>query len=436
MSGARPHREGGAPLRVERALRLLPDLEALTPLRALLVATSRADAGAQWASSGPYLTLGKRSIDAGGLRRRLDGMLEQITAHLSLLYHAYIDALEALAGGDPGPAVAALLRAGRAEETPGRLSQARVWYEVALKLADELQDRRPEIEILGALGRLARTQGHFQQGARYFQRCLALAEAEFDQGGVAEACVGLGSLAAAQGQWGGARSWYKRGLTAAQSARDLKRIGHLFHRLASVDRHDGDLAAALEHLREAREGFETAQDGEALARVLAAQGDVESEQGHGDAAAASYREGLAWARRSAAPAVECAILIRLAEFYLKADRFHEAEEELRRAEQAAIAHSLSRRLVQVYTLMGRLRGRQKDETGFVFFEQAIELCRVTERVPSVEARVYREYGTYRSLLGSPEEARAYFEKARAIFESLGETGELEGVEAELERIAG
>jgi len=423
-------------LRVERALRLLPDLEALTPLRALLVATSRADAGAQWASSGPYLTLGKRSIDPAQLRRRLDDVLEQITEHLSLLYHAYIDALEALSGGDPAPAVAALLRAGRAEEAPGRLSQARVWYEVALKLADELQDRRPEIEILGALGRLARTQGHFQQGARYFQRCLALGEAEFDQGGVAEACAGLGSLAAAQGNWGGARSWYKRGLTAAQAARDLKRIGILHHRLASVDRHDGDLAAALDHLRDARQSVESIQDAEALARVLAAQGDVESEQGHADAAALSYREGLAWARRASAPAVECAILIRLAEFHLAANRFHEAEEELRRAEQTAIGHTLSRRLVQVYTLMGRLRGRQKDETGFVFFEQAIELCRVTERVPSVEGRLYREYGTFRSLLGSPEEARAYYEKARAIFESLGETGELEGVEADLERIAG
>jgi tetratricopeptide (TPR) repeat protein len=431
-----PRRDAIPPLRVERALRLLPDLEALTPLRALLVATSRADAGAQWASSGPYLTLGKRGVDAAQLRRRLDDVLEQITEHLSLLYHAYIDALEALTSGDPAPAVAALLRAGRAEQAPGRLSQARVWYEVALKLADELQDRRPEIEILGALGRLARTQGHFQQGARYFQRCLALAEAEFDQGGVAEACAGLGSLAAAQAQWGGARSWYKRGLTAAQVGRDLGRIGHLHHRLASVDRHDGDPTSALDHLREARQSFETTQDGESLARVLSAQGDVESEQGNADGAVLSYREGLAWARRSSAPAVECAILLRLAEFYLKSDRFHEAEEELRRAEQTAIAHTLSRRLVQAYTMMGRLRGKQKDETGFVFFEQAIELCRVTERVPSVEGRVYREYGTFRSLMGSPEEARAYYEKARAIFESLGETGELEGVEAELERIAG
>ena len=429
-------RDGTPALRVERALRLLPDLEALTPLRALLVATSRADAGAQWASSGPYLTMGKRGVDPGELRRRLDETLEQITEHLSLLYHAYVDALEALSAGDPAPAVAALVRAGHAEEGPGRLSQAREWYEVALKLADELQDRRPEIAILGALGRLARTQGHFQQGARYFQRCLALAEAEFDQSGVAEACAGLGSLAAAQGQWGGARAWYRKGLTAAQAGRDLKKIGHLYHRLASVDYHDGDTAAALEHLQEARRSVESIQDAEGLARVLAAQGDVESDQGQADAAALSYREGLAWARRAAAPEVECAILIRLAVFHLTGDRFHEAEEELRRAEQTAIAHTLSRRLVQVYTLMGKLRGRQKDETGFVFFEQAIELCRGAERAPSAEGRLYHEYGNFRSMLGSPDEARAYLEKARAIFESLGETGELEGVEADLERITG
>ncbi|HEU5465724.1 MAG TPA: hypothetical protein VFU75_02480, partial [Gemmatimonadales bacterium] len=62
MTAPKSSREGMASLRVERALRLLPDLEALTPLRALLVATSRADAGAQWASSGPYLTLGKRAV--------------------------------------------------------------------------------------------------------------------------------------------------------------------------------------------------------------------------------------------------------------------------------------------------------------------------------------------------------------------------------------
>src|ERR1043166_4218204 len=67
--GVRPVRDpsvsGGPgvspPVRVERALGLLPDLEVLNPLRGLLVSISRPDERTMWSSSGPYLTLGKRS---------------------------------------------------------------------------------------------------------------------------------------------------------------------------------------------------------------------------------------------------------------------------------------------------------------------------------------------------------------------------------------
>src|SRR5206468_11211288 len=53
-----------------------------------------------------------------------------------------------------------------------------------------------------------------------------------------------------------------------------------------------------------------------------------------------------------------------------------------------------------YTLMGKLRGQQLDDTGFVFFEQAIELSRALERSPAISARVYVEYGLFKNQLGS------------------------------------
>ena len=86
-------------------------------------------------------------------------------------------------------------------------------------------------------------------------------------------------------------------------------------------------------------------------------------------------------------------------------------------------------------MMGKLRGAQDDETGFVFFEQAIELCNTLERSPATEAQVYVEYGLFRERLGQREEARAYLERARAIFESLGEAVERDRVEAELRKVA-
>jgi hypothetical protein len=72
--------------------------------------------------------------------------------------------------------------------------------------------------------------------------------------------------------------------------------------------------------------------------------------------------------------------------------------------------------------MGKLRGRQGDEQGFVFFEKAIELCQGTEPSPRLEAEVYREYGLFRSELGDKDEGLAYLARAREILETLDHDG--------------
>jgi tetratricopeptide (TPR) repeat protein len=424
------------PVRVEQALHLLPELEALAPLRALLVSTSRSDERALWSSSGPYLTLGKRGVQPEELRRRMPQAFHRITEHLQALYEAYVAALESQQRGDGSGAVAALLHAGRLEEGAGRLLQAGAWYEVAVGVSAALQDRRPEVESLGALGRLALELGQYAAGARQFQRALALAEAEFDQVGAIAACEGLGDAALWQGEWSGARAWYARGLRLAEASAALRDVGRLERQLGALAQRQGDLAAAGEHLRRARERLEAAGAPEEVAHVLSAQGQLDAELGRHASAAATYHEALAWVQRGPHDAaLELSIRIRLADLQLVAGRFLEADEELRRAEQLAIAGNVTRRLTEIYTMMGRLRGAQDDETGFVFFEQAIELSKLIERSPAAEAQVYLEYGVFRERFGQFEEARAYLERAREIFDSLGEANARERVEAELRKMS-
>ncbi len=423
-------------MRVQKALALLPDLEALLPLRALLVSISRPDERALWSSSGPYLTLGKRGVQPDELRRRMPEAFRRITAHLQALYRAYLEALECQQANDGGGAVAALLRAGGLEESVGRVAQARAWYEVALTVAETLQDRRPEVQLLGSLGHVALTLGQLPEGARHFQRALALAEAEFDQGGAIAACQGLGDTAVAQGQWGGAQAWYARGLRLAEASADHRSLARLERQLAVLTRKQGSLAAAGDHLRRAREAAETSGDPEEMGRVLATQGELDVELGRHDAAAAAYREALAWVQRAPRnPNLELTIRLHIAELQLDQARLLEAEEELRRAEQLAIAANTTRGLVQIYTLMGKLRGSEQDETGFVFFEQAIELCNTLERSLATEAQVYLEYGLFRERLGQRDEARAYLERAREILTYLGEAVERGRVDAELEKLS-
>ena len=422
------------PIRVEKALALLPELEALTPLRALLVSISRPDERKLWASSGPYLTLGKRGVDLDELRRRMPQAFHRIAEHIQVLFKAYADALDSQQRGDAPGVVAALLRAGHLEEDVGRLTQARAWYDVALHVAEQLQDRRPEVEALRALGYVRLALGEYAEGARHFQRSLALAEGEFDQAGATAASEGLGEAALAQGQWAGTHAWYSRGLRLADAAQDAPRAGRLERQLGVLARKQHDLAVACDYLRRARERFESAGPPDEMARVLNEQGRLDAQLGRYDAASAAYREALAWVQRAPRDAgLELSIRVNLAALDLEAGRLLEAEAELRRAEEVAIAANLIRHLAQIYTLMGRLRGAQGDETGFVFFEQAIELAKALERSVATEAQVYFAYGQFHSKLGQQEEARAYLERARELLDSLGEAVERDRADAELRR---
>ena len=420
------------PIRVAKALALLPELEALAPLRALLVSISRPDERKLWASSGPYLTLGTRGVHLDELRRRMPQAFHRIAEHIQVLFKAYADALDSQQRGDAPGVVAALLRAGHLEEEVGRLTQAGVWYEVALRVAEQLQDRRPEVEALRALGYVRLGLGEYAEGARHFQRSLAIAEGEFDQAGATAAAEGLGEAALAQGQLAGAHAWYSRGLRLADAAQDALRAGRLERQLGVLARKQGDLAAAGDYLRRARERFESAGPPDEMARVLNEQGGLDAQLGRYNAASAACREALAWVQRAPRNAeLELSIRVNLAELALEAGRLLEAEAELRRAEEVAIVANLIRHLAQIYTLMGRLCGAQGDETGFVFFEQAIELAKALERSVATEAQVYFAYGQFRSKLGQHEEARAYLERARELFDSLGEAVERDRAEAEL-----
>ena len=148
------------------------------------------------------------------------------------------------------------------------------------------------------------------------------------------------------------------------------------------------------------------------------------------------REALAWVQREPRdPGLELSIRLSLAELQLETGRLLEAEEEMRRAEQLAIASNLTSHLVQVYTLMGKLRGRQQDETGFVFFEQAIDLCHMLERSPAAEGQVYLEYGLFQDRLHHREEARAYLERARELFGTVGEMVARERAEEALQKLS-
>src|SRR5207237_7109388 len=119
-------------------------------------------------------TVGKRTVDAAELKEYVPQAIAAVSAHFSALCYAAVSALEAEQSGDIPGVVRALLPAGHREEEIGRYEQARHWYEHALRVAEGLRDRRPEIQALWHLGHLELVRGQFEEAARLFSRSYYL----------------------------------------------------------------------------------------------------------------------------------------------------------------------------------------------------------------------------------------------------------------------
>lgn len=420
-------------LRVEQALRLLPDVEDLAPLRGFVVSLSSSRSPEAWAAAEPNRTIGKRTLDPTTLRARVPQVLNRVTGRVAVLYDAAVDALESEQSGDFSQAVRALVRAGEYEEQSVRYSQAHAWYRQALGVAEQLRDRQPEMEALCHLGRLEASRGYLDEGARAFQRSLALAEAELDNEHAAGACKGLGDVLFAQSQWAGAEAWFARGLQYAKSNRAM--AGSLSLGLGQAAQRRGEHGVAVERMRWALENFAAVGDNAGVIRTLLARGLMEAAEGKTAEALATYREALSHLPVSDPdPVLELSVRLRLAELYIDLGRLPDADDETRRAEDLAITHQQPRWLARTYVIMGKLRGRQGDENGFVFFEQAIELCRSGEPARRLEADVYREYAGFRTTMGDRHEARAYLERARDLLEPFGDAVALDRIEQELRQL--
>jgi len=420
-------------LRVEQALRLLPDVEDLAPLRGFVVSLSSSRSPEAWAAAEPNRTIGKRTLDPTTLRARVPQVLNRVTGRVAVLYDAAVDALESEQSGDFSQAVRALVRAGEYEEQNVRYSQAHAWYRQALGVAEQLRDRQPEMEALCHLGRLEASRGYLDEGARAFQRSLALAEAELDNEHAAGACKGLGDVLFAQSQWAGAEAWFARGLQYAKSNRAM--AGSLSLGLGQAAQRRGEHGVAVERMRWALENFAAVGDNAGVIRTLLARGLMEAAEGKTAEALATYREALSHLPVSDPdPVLELSVRLRLAELYIDLGRLPDADDETRRAEDLAITHQQPRWLARTYVIMGKLRGRQGDENGFVFFEQAIELCRSGEPARRLEADVYREYAGFRTTMGDRHEARAYLERARDLLEPFGDAVALDRIEQELRQL--
>lgn len=421
------------PLRLDQALGALPESDGLAPLREALIGASRDDAERAWAASGAYATLDARLADTRALDGQVAALAERVRERAEAVLREGVRALRALEAGDPAGAARALVAAGEVEEAEGRLDEAERYFRKALELGRKPRDRRAEGLALRRLGRVAMGRGDFEQAAGLYRAGFEVAEAQRDGEGAVVACQGMGNALVYQGRWEEAGEWYARGLRLAGEAPPTRDRWLLESNLSVAARRAGRLEESGEWLERAAATAALLGDEEAKLYVENARGMLHAARGEHAEAEAAFRRALTG---TAPAALRGSVLTNLADALLARGRPDEAERVLRDLEVFAVARRLLPVLPYVYRGLGAVARARGDAEGFLFYEQALDLCRAPGSPPVEMAATQHEYALFDEATGRPESARERLREAVGTYARLGAAADAARAGHDLRRLEG
>jgi len=419
-------------LKVDQALAALPETDELAYLREALIGASREDAERAWASSEAYATLDTRLADADALEAQLPALVERVRRRTEAVLRHSLRALRALERGDPAEAARALVAAGEEEEGERRLDEAERWYRKALELGRKPRDRRAEGLALRRLGRVAVERGEFERAARLYREGYEVAVAARDTAGAVVACQGMGNAHVYQGMWEEAERWYARGLELIGEEAPPSRDRWLLESNLSVaTRRAGRPEESRAWLERAERTAAALGDDEARLYVENARGMLHAAHGEHAEAEAAYRRALGG---TGTATLRASVLTNLADSLRDQGRLAEAERVLRELELLAVTHRLVPVLPYVYRGLGAVARRRGDAEGFLFYEQALDLCRAPGSPPVELAATQHEYALFEEETGRPESAVERLREALATYERLGAAPEAARAAEDLRRV--
>lgn len=419
-------------LKIDAALKAIPESDDLAPLREALLGASRADGGLAWAPAEEYATIDTRLADPAALERQIDALAERVRRRAESVMRHTVRALASLQRGDAAEAARHLVAAGEVEEGERRLHQAVHFYERALEIGRKPRDRRAEGLALRRLGRVARALGQWQLAARRYAASYEVCVAQRDEAGAVVACQGLGNVHVDQSRWSEARTWYLRGVERCPPRPPNVEYVHLCVGLSVVERRLGDLPAAGEWLARGEEAAAALGDAGVMGYVDHGWGRLHLARGEAEQAEAAFRRAL---ERTLDPVGRVAVLVGLSEPLLRLGRVREAMAAARDAEALALHAGAVARLPDVYRALGAAAGERGDHDGFVFYEQALEVCRDHGLPTFEEAATQHHYGRFEARQGDTHAAIDRMREARRLYAELGARGEADEVAEELGRLA-
>jgi predicted ATPase/DNA-binding SARP family transcriptional activator len=190
----------------------------------------------------------------------------------------------------------ALRGAGVLTRSQGDYSTSQVWFERALEIYRDLDQRQDIAHTLNSLGNMAYSQGDPIRARVFYEESLGIFRVMADPSNVASTLGNLGMVAIDQGDYAEARKLCEESLALCKVLGDRRDLASALNSLGKVAHMQGDYRVAHSHLQESLEISREIRDPRFQSFALANLGRVAKGQGDYGVARALHEESLAICR--------------------------------------------------------------------------------------------------------------------------------------------
>jgi len=177
-------------------------------------------------------------------------------------------------------------------ERQGKWAESVSYYESALELARESQNRELEANISNGLGALYAEQGNWNQAIEYLENAREAFHQLGDEAGEAIVLNSLGEAYQQTDRWDEAAQCFGNALDVFRRQRDNFGAAGLLDKLAACYRHSGDYGKAAECYDESLKIYSELENKNGQGSVLNNLGALYQEQGQPDQAIQFYHRAL------------------------------------------------------------------------------------------------------------------------------------------------
>ncbi|MEM6501535.1 MAG: tetratricopeptide repeat protein [Cyanobacteria bacterium P01_C01_bin.89] len=158
-----------------------------------------------------------------------------------------------------------LQRIGFIYQNWGDWNQAENYYQQALKIAKEVEDRKITAGLQGQLGDIERNRGNWDGAEALYRQCLEIEEELGDRKGMASSWEALGYIENVRGNWDGAEALYRQSLELREELGDRQGMASSWGVLGDIERNRGNWDGAEALYRQCLEMCEELGDRKGMA---------------------------------------------------------------------------------------------------------------------------------------------------------------------------